>query len=174
MNLKFTTKKITIGAMMIAVVFVATMFASIPIPLGYANLGTLVIMLTAFFLGGEIAILSAGLGSMLADFALGFPIWMPFTFVIKSVMVIILLLFVNIARKKQVKIISFRVILGSVILLSWHVAGYVFAGALTSGSIEAGLVTGIPLMLEAATNFILFIVTGTIIEKSGVTKFLKL
>lgn len=175
MNLKFSTIKIAVGALMMAIIFVVTMFVMIPIPpIGYANLGTLIIMLTAYFLGGEIAIISAGLGSMLADLALGVPVWMPFTFVIKSVMVIILILFVSVAKKKQVKILSFRVIAGSVVLLLWQVAGYMIAGAIISGSVEAGLVTGIGLLFEALVNLIIFLVIGTIMEKSGVSKYLKL
>ena len=40
--MKLTVQKLVIAALMIAITCVVTMFAKIPIPLGYANLGSAV------------------------------------------------------------------------------------------------------------------------------------
>jgi len=61
-------------------------FISVPMPLinGYINLGDGVILLVAYVLGGVPAMLSAAVGSALADIVLGYAVWAPCTAVIKG------------------------------------------------------------------------------------------
>lgn len=81
------TKKITLNAIMIAFVFLATRFTSIPgpIPPGYVNFGDAVIMVTALLLGGRSGLLAGALGSALADVAYGAYIYVPITFIVKGI-----------------------------------------------------------------------------------------
>lgn len=172
--MNFTTKKITVAALMIAIVCIVTMFAKVPIPLGYANLGTSVLMLTVFFLGGEVGLLAAGIGSALSDLLLGYAEWVLPTLIIKTVMALILFAFIIVLRKNPTKIISVRVILGAILLNVWAVIGYVVAGAILYGSIAAGLGSGFGLIVEAGVNIVIFFVVGVILEKAGISKYIKM
>lgn len=83
------TKKITIPALLAAAVFVVTWTCRVPIPAtngGYVNLGDTIIYIAAYIFGGPVAGISAALGSILADFLAGAPVYAPATFVIKGVM----------------------------------------------------------------------------------------
>lgn len=175
MKMNFTTKKITVAALMMAIICVVTMFAKVPIvPFGYANLGTAVILITVMFLGGEVAILSAGIGSMLADLLLGWPEWMISTLIIKTVMALVLLAFIVVKRKNKTKVLSVRVFTGVILVCLWQVAGYVVAGSIIYGSWASGIASGIGLLIEAGVNVIVFFVVATVLEKAGIGKYLKM
>ena len=80
----FTTRKITHIAVFTALVFVATTLLSIPNGIGYTNLGDTFIFVAASYFDPLFSFLIASFGSMISDFALGYPIYAPFTFVIKG------------------------------------------------------------------------------------------
>ena len=82
--IKLKTRQLTLTAMMTAFIFVATFVPKIPIPLGYAHLGDAAIFLTVMFCGRRVGILSGVIGSALADFLSGFPIWIVPTILIKA------------------------------------------------------------------------------------------
>lgn len=69
-----------------AVLIVATAVTkfAIPKPSIYFNLGEAVIYLVALLYGGKTGGILGGVGSALADLLGGYPIWAPFTFVIKG------------------------------------------------------------------------------------------
>ena len=69
-----TTRELTFSAVMSALVFIATFVPKIPIPLGYAHLGDAAIFLVVMFFGRRVGIISAVIGSALADLIGGFPI----------------------------------------------------------------------------------------------------
>lgn len=73
-----TTKKITTAAVGIALVFVTTFLIAIPIGNGFMNPSEIVIMVFAVLFGPYIGAL-AGIGAGMADLALGFTAWIPFT-----------------------------------------------------------------------------------------------
>lgn len=77
------TKKMMITALFTAMVFVVTMI-SIPIPFGFLNIGDALIMLLAITIPLPMSMFIAGVGSMMADFALGWSQYAIFTLVIKS------------------------------------------------------------------------------------------
>lgn len=80
------SKRIAAFSLYTALVCIAT-FIHIPIP-GYRiyfNLGEGAIYTIALLLGGTIGGISGGLGSALADLILGYPLWAPFTLIIKGV-----------------------------------------------------------------------------------------
>lgn len=81
-----TTKKVVLNGLMIALVFLATFFTRIPIPMtqGYFNIGDTVIIITAVFMGRRSGLLVGAVGSMLADVAGGYMIFAPVTFIVKG------------------------------------------------------------------------------------------
>ena len=85
-----STKRIVMAAMLTALTCVATMIIKIPSPLkGYLNLGDCVVLLTGWILNPVYGFLAAGLGSALADLFSGYVVYVPATFVIKSLMALI-------------------------------------------------------------------------------------
>lgn len=81
--------KISLCAMFIALVFVATYLIAIPMPaVGYVNLGDAFIVLSAIILGPIYGAVCGGVGSMIADILLGYGIYAPATLVIKALMAI--------------------------------------------------------------------------------------
>lgn len=84
---KISTKKIVLNGVMIALVFLSTVFTRIPgpVPPGYINFGDTVIMVTAILLGKNSGLIAGAFGSALADIiAPGGLIFAPITFVVKG------------------------------------------------------------------------------------------
>ncbi len=75
------------GALLAALCCVSTLIIQIPTPTGgFVNLGDVIIVLAAWLLSPVYAVLSAALGSMLADILAGYAQYAPATFVIKGLM----------------------------------------------------------------------------------------
>lgn len=84
------TKKLVIAALFAALTCVATMIIKIPSPFkGYLNLGDCLVLLAGWLLSPVYGILSAGLGSALADLFSGYMVYVPATFVIKGLIALI-------------------------------------------------------------------------------------
>lgn len=79
-----TTKKIVMNGLMIALVFLATYATKIPGPVGPFNIGDAVIMVTAMLLGRNSGMMAGALGSAVADIAMGYAFFSPFTLVVKG------------------------------------------------------------------------------------------
>jgi len=77
-------RKITLSGAFAALVFVATQI-HIPSAIGYANLGDGVLLVGGFLLG-PIGFFQAAIGAALADLYLGYPDYIPVTFIIKGLM----------------------------------------------------------------------------------------
>ncbi len=77
---------LTVSALCIALVTLATMAITVPVPAtqGYVNVGDSVIFLVALLLGPRLALLAGGVGSALADILLGATMWAPWTLAIKG------------------------------------------------------------------------------------------
>ncbi len=78
-------RKVVRLALIASVVMVATLFLKVTTPTGYIHLGDGVIYGAALAFGGNFAAVAGGLGSAMADVLGGFPIWAPWTLVIKGV-----------------------------------------------------------------------------------------
>ncbi len=83
------TKKLVRTAVLTALVFITTFAVTIPLGLGYFNMGDAAVFLTGLLLGPKYAFLAAGLGSGLADYAAGYLIYIPSTFVLKGIMALL-------------------------------------------------------------------------------------
>ncbi|WP_176461797.1 ECF transporter S component [Anaeromicrobium sediminis] len=80
-----TSKKLTLGGVMAALVLVGTMIIQIPTPTkGYIHIGDSMVYLCGIFLGPVYGALAAAIGSFLADALSGYMVYAPATFVIKG------------------------------------------------------------------------------------------
>ncbi|MHA1130476.1 MAG: ECF transporter S component [Candidatus Helarchaeota archaeon] len=79
------TTNITLASIMAALVCVATIFFSIPIPAtgGYFNVGEAIIYIAAILFGPFIGGFAGGIGASIADVAVGYAIYAPGTLYIK-------------------------------------------------------------------------------------------
>ena len=144
---------------MTAFVFAATFVPKIPIPLGYAHLGDAAIFLAVMFGGRCVGILSGVIGSALADFLSGFPIWIVPTIVIKAAEAEI---FWRLRGK--------NFLLGLILASLTMTAGYTLAGAFLYDSLSAGLASTPGLLLKSAVNIFVAMILGAAIRSRGVVR----
>lgn len=82
--------RLVASALFAALCCICTMVIQLPTPTGgFVNLGDTVILLSACLLTPVYAVLSAGIGSMLADILAGYAQYAPATFVIKALMALV-------------------------------------------------------------------------------------
>lgn len=85
--MKTKTQKIVFASMLAALCCVATMLIRVPSPFkGYLNMGDSVVLLAGWILSPAYGVLSAGIGSFLADLFSGYGMYAPATFIIKGLM----------------------------------------------------------------------------------------
>ncbi|MBE6606782.1 MAG: ECF transporter S component [Ruminococcaceae bacterium] len=116
-------------------------FIYIPLPLGYANLGDVIVILGAFLLGPLYGVLAAGIGPALADLFMGYAMYIPGTFVIKALVALtFVILYRTFSRKFKANFVVFVlcamlsecVMVGGYYLYESLLLGYGFAGAAAS------------------------------------------
>ena len=115
--------------LMTALVAVVTMVIPIPVPFtgGYIHLGDSMIFLSVLLLGYKYGAFSAGVGSCIADL-LTYPIWAPFTLVIKGLMALVMGLIIQ--KCKSIKSIIIACISLSAIWIVFNIAvRYIIAHA---------------------------------------------
>jgi uncharacterized membrane protein len=95
---KKVIKNICFGAIFAALCTAATLI-SVPIPMGYINLGDLMVLTSGWCLGGIFGALAAGIGSALADILLGYVSYAPATFVIKALVALFAALLYKVFKK---------------------------------------------------------------------------
>lgn len=81
---KTSTKEIVTVALFMAITVVMTILIRIPAFRGYINLGDMVLLFAALFLGKKAGFLVGGLGSALADIIAGYAFYAPITFIVKG------------------------------------------------------------------------------------------
>lgn len=86
------TQKIILTGLMTALVTVATMAISFPIPFtnGYIHLGDSMIFISVLVLGWKYGAFASGFGSFMADMFLGYAHWAPWTLCIKGLMAVVM------------------------------------------------------------------------------------
>jgi uncharacterized membrane protein len=84
------TKDITISGLLIALVFIATKFINLRLPIsingGLIHLGNTMLFMAAIVFGKRKGALAGSIGMALFDMVSGWMIWAPFTFVVRGVM----------------------------------------------------------------------------------------
>ena len=148
----FTTQKLVFTALMTALVFVATYLPHIPIPLGYAHLGDVVIFLLALLAPRRSALVAACIGSALADLLGGFALWIVPTLVIKFVMAEIVY---RIGRRGGAIVPRASIIAALLLSSLWMAAAYTLAGAVLYASLPAALASSPGLLIEGLVNSVL-------------------
>ena len=88
-------------ALFMALTMVGTMFITVPLPTGYANLGDAFVLIAVFVLGPFWGTIAGGVGSCLADL-FGWITYAPGTLIIKSLMAITAY-YIYLALKKSTK-----------------------------------------------------------------------
>ena len=83
---KISLKRVVLSGIMVALVFLATYFTRIPIPMtqGYFNVGDTVIIVAAIMLGKRSGFLIGSMGSFLADVMSGYYLFAPLTLIVKG------------------------------------------------------------------------------------------
>ena len=129
------SKRLVISAMFTALTFIATMLIQIRLtPNGYVNIGDCMVCMCGIFLGPVWGGLSAGIGSCLADLMLGYVIYAPATFIIKSVMAILVsLIFKKISSVNNIAAIAVSSFLSEVVMF----LGYYLFETMLYGNIAA-------------------------------------
>jgi uncharacterized membrane protein len=114
--------KLTLCAVMAALLFVLTFLIRIPILAsgGYIHMGDTIIYLCGYILGGSLGAAIAGIGSALADLAAGAVIYILPTFVIKALMGFM----VGLIAFKRTKVSLARFAVACLAAGAWMVAGY--------------------------------------------------
>lgn len=152
---------LTAAAVCAALVFLATSFTKVPIPLGYAHLGDAVIFLTALYLPRRYACAAAAIGSALADLLGGFPIWILPTLLIKFGMAYI----VSYIAGFHWRIFSARIVIAFLLSSLWLTVGYVAAGAILYASLSLGLASAPGLLMEGAVNTAAALLVGAVLSR---------
>ncbi|NLY35964.1 MAG: ECF transporter S component [Tissierellia bacterium] len=86
---KYSTKELTVIALLIAIVFVATYLVQIPMPFsqgGLIHVGDVAFMCIALLFGPSIGAIAGGVGMALFDLLSPYAIWAPFTLAIRLAM----------------------------------------------------------------------------------------
>ncbi len=145
------TKKITTTAIFIALTTFFTIVIKIPVSpaMGYVNLGDFIILLATLAFGMTTGVLSAALGSSLADLLLGYGAFAPFTFVVKGLMALCMGLFL---KKSQTKT---SILVSGVLAELVMIIGYFFTSWILYG-FNMGLTTLLPNAIQAIVNYIVF------------------
>ena len=140
-------RKLTLSAMLAALIFVATSFFKLPVSItqGYIHLGDGFILLGAALLGGHTAVLAAALGSALADLLGGYTVYILPTFVIKGLVAAVAVWFFAGQRPLWLRavgmVIAETVMVVGYFLVEWLALGYGLAAA--SGAVFPNIVQGL-------------------------------
>ena len=144
-----TLKKLILAALFAALSCVATMSIRIPTPGtgGYIHPGDAIVILSGVILGPVWGFLAGGIGSALSDLIGGYFIYVPITFVIKSLVALAAgLLYQKVGKNQKSRYIA--VILGGVadiILVAggYFVCEFFIYGAGSAASIPANIIQGV-------------------------------
>ncbi len=132
MNTNSTAKTLTINALAIAIVYVATAFINIKIPFmgngGLIHLGNVPLFFIAITFGSRTGAIAGGIGMALFDLLSGWTIWAPFTLIIVGLMGYSV---GHISNKTSFK---YRMILSMLVALAIKLVGYYFAEVILYGN----------------------------------------
>ncbi|MGX4600904.1 ECF transporter S component [Faecalimicrobium sp. JNUCC 81] len=89
-NEKFTTRDLVETSLLIALVFIATKFINIKLPIsingGLIHLGNTMLFISAIVFGKKKGAISGAFGMALFDLVSGWTMWAPFTLIVRGIM----------------------------------------------------------------------------------------
>lgn len=146
----FSVKKLAIASLLMALTIIATIIITIPIPAtnGYIHLGDVMVLVSSTILGPVFGGLVGGIGSAMADLIKGYPHWIIFTLIIKTVEGMVFGYFVK--KNNSSSKLNLSMIIGIILSILIMVVGYYFASVILTGnfispltSVPANLIQGI-------------------------------
>ena len=157
------TKKVVMSSLFAALICVVTAFVKVPMPLvGYVNLGDALVLCAGALLG-PMGVVSAMIGSAIADVIAGFAMYVPATAVIKGLMALIVWLFVK--KNESVNMIKF--VISAVIAELVMVAGYFAYECLLYGE-QTALVSVPYNFLQGGLSLVCACVIMVVLKKTNI------
>jgi uncharacterized membrane protein len=139
------TKSIVVSGLLIALVFVSTMFINVRLPIsingGLIHFGTAALFVSSILFGKRKGAISGAFGMGLFDILSGWAAWAPFTFIVRGVMGYIIGSISNAGEKNGDSI--FYNILAIIAGSLWMIIGYYITEVILYGNLLAPL-TSIP------------------------------
>lgn len=133
---KISTKDLVLTGLLTAIVFSATMFINIRLPIsingGLIHMGNIALFLTAFLFGKKKGAIAGAFGMGLFDILSGWTAWAPFTFVIRGVMGYVIGSISHANNKEGVNALYniIAIILGGI----WMIGGYYLTEVILYGN----------------------------------------
>jgi uncharacterized membrane protein len=133
---RFKTKDMVETALLTALVFVATSFINIRLPIaangGLVHLGTVMLVIASVVFGKEKGAIAGAVGMAIFDLSSGWALWAPFTFGIRGIMGYILgaIAYSNNKNGESIIFNTFAVVLSG----AWMIAGYYITEVILYGN----------------------------------------
>jgi len=161
--------KLVIAAMFASLTCVATMIIKIPTPTnGYINIGDSVVLIAGSFLGPFYGVLSAAIGSMMADVFSGYIVYAPATFVIKGLMAYVTWLICGRLKQTNLRFIISALCAEIIMVVSYFLFEAFFMGQGLAAAL--GLTAN---AVQGAANFVLGFLLFRLFNRSrGLSEFL--
>lgn len=154
--------KFVMTSMMAGLCCIATLIIHIPSPTGgYANLGDVIVLISAYLLGPWWGGAAAGIGSALADLIGGYPVYIPASLLIKALMGIAASVVYSLFKKKSV-----AVLVSGIAAEFIMVAGYWFYDGLLMGSFVASLSGVAGNIVQAGVAIIISSLLTAVLQKN--------
>ena len=124
---KTHTKTLVISGMLTAILFIVTRIAyPIPGTSAYVNMGDSVIYCTGLLIGAPWAVAVSAIGSALADWAIGYPIYIPATILIKGLMGLVCAVLMR--NDKLPRFVFTSILSGAIMAIGYFVYEVLFIG----------------------------------------------
>jgi uncharacterized membrane protein len=160
---KFTTKDMVETALLTALVFVATAFINIRLPIlasgGLVHLGTVMLFIAAIVFGKEKGAIAGAVGMAIFDLSSGWALWAPFTFIVRGVMGY-MVGYITWSKNREGKNLAFN-LLAVVLSGAWMIAGYY----ITEGILYGNWVSPVASIPGNVTQIVLGLILGLPIAK---------
>jgi uncharacterized repeat protein (TIGR04002 family) len=159
-NKKLRIRNVVISGLFAAMIFVVTAyFPRISTVRGYIHVGDSVIYIAACLLNQPAAAISAALGGFLADALTGYPLWAPYTAIIKAALTLPF-------TAMGPKMLSIRNLLAPLAAFPITIGGYYLAAWMMTGSYAAALAE-VPLnAVQAGVSMLIYIVVAANVDKT--------
>lgn len=161
------------ASVLAALVAIATMIIKIPTPTGgYVNIGDGIVLICGWMLGPVWGALAAGIGSMLADL-IGYPIYAPGTFVIKSLMALTAFTVAKLCKPMLKKHIWIIYILAGIAAEAVMVIGYFIFEAIFMSYGMGAIVGVLPNISQAIVGIAIGASLMCLIERTNLMQKIK-
>lgn len=173
---RVSTKKVALNGLMMALVFLATRFTSIPGPVGYFNIGDVVIMIAAVLLGKNSGFLAGSVGSALADLYSGYGIFAPVTFVVKGLEGYITGMIASPREgKKPGEFVKIAAVVSGAVMM---IAGYFFAELYILSIFDktfgyaAAIKDLVPNLVQGGVSTVIGYILSTLLDRSNIRRYI--